>query len=580
MRKISMSKKVFTRGVIRPPKGAGEYVQLPALFLAFPAEIPLAEREATILACEQAADQRQHIADRRQDLADQRQASADLRQETADLRQEAADLRQKAADQNEEAARAKAELGVVTEAQLREANERLVIATLRGQQLTEDAEKSASRMSFMAEHDFLTGLPNRTLLTARLEQSIALARRHGKKVALMYLDLDHFKHINDSLGHKLGDQLLQSAAKRLQPCVRFSDTVCRQGGDEFVVLLSEVEVATDAILIAEKLIEVMTEPHHIDGHRLHVTLSIGISLYPDDGQDVETLLANADIAMYHAKQSGRNKYQLFTPQMSVNAIARQAVQQALHVALEWNKLVLHYQPKVNIKTGAITGAEALVRMQQSDSLILFPTQFVSIAEDCGLILPIGRWVMREACRQAQSWLQAGYDMGRIAVNVSPVELRSNGFIDGVREILNDTGLNPRHLEIEMTESVLMQDTETTMKVLRGLKDLGIQLAVDDFGIGFSSLSYLRRFPIDTLKIDQSFVQDIEDDVEESVIVRAVIAMGNSLKLQVVAEGIETQQQLAFLQSLHCNEGQGFYFSRPVIAEEFVSLLCTKSFPIL
>jgi EAL domain-containing protein (putative c-di-GMP-specific phosphodiesterase class I) len=219
-------------------------------------------------------------------------------------------------------------------------------------------------------------------------------------------------------------------------------------------------------------------------------------------------------------------------------------------------------------------------MQQSDSLILFPTQFVSIAEDCGLILPIGRWVMREACRQAQSWLQAGYDMGRIAVNVSPVELRSNGFIDGVREILNDTGLNPRHLEIEMTESVLMQDTETTMKVLRGLKDLGIQLAVDDFGIGFSSLSYLRRFPIDTLKIDQSFVQDIEDDVEESVIVRAVIAMGNSLKLQVVAEGIETQQQLAFLQSLHCNEGQGFYFSRPVIAEEFVSLLCTKSFPIL
>jgi diguanylate cyclase (GGDEF)-like protein len=396
----------------------------------------------------------------------------------------------------------------------------------------------------------------------------------------MYLDLDHFKHINDSLGHKLGDQLLQSAAKRLQPCVRFSDTVCRQGGDEFVVLLSEVEVATDAILIAEKLIEVMTEPHHIDGHRLHVTLSIGISLYPDDGQDVETLLANADIAMYHAKQSGRNKYQLFTPQMSVNAIARQAVQQALHVALEWNKLVLHYQPKVNIKTGAITGAEALVRMQQSDSLILFPTQFVSIAEDCGLILPIGRWVMREACRQAQSWLQAGYDMGRIAVNVSPVELRSNGFIDGVREILNDTGLNPRHLEIEMTESVLMQDTETTMKVLRGLKDLGIQLAVDDFGIGFSSLSYLRRFPIDTLKIDQSFVQDIEDDVEESVIVRAVIAMGNSLKLQVVAEGIETQQQLAFLQSLHCNEGQGFYFSRPVIAEEFVSLLCTKSFPIL
>ena len=524
----------------------------------------LAEREAAVLAGEMAADQRQDSADRRQDSADLRQEAADLRQETADLRQEAADLSDKAAI-------AKAELGAITEAQLREANERLVIATVRAQTMTEAAEGSAARMSFMAEHDFLTGLPNRSLLSARLAQSIALAQRHGKRVALLYMDLDHFKHINDSLGHAVGDQLLLSVAKRLQTCVRVSDTVCRQGGDEFVVLLAEVESVGDAELAAEKLIEAMAEPHLVGSHRLHVTLSIGISLYPEDGKDAETVLSSADIAMYHAKRSGRNKSQMFTPDMNVRAVARQSVQQALHQALEQREFVLHYQPKVNLETGAITGAEALIRMRQADHPLVNPTQFVNVAEDCGLILPIGKWVLREACRQTQAWLQDGFSMGQIAVNVSFVEFHSKDFLTGVRSILDDTGLDPRYLELEVTESGLMHDTETTVAVLRGLKDLGVQIAIDDFGTGYSSLSYLQRFPIDTLKIDQSFVQDIDGESGEAI-VSAVVAMCMSLKLRVVAEGIESPRQLAFLQSRLCTEGQGFYFSRPLPAEEFTALL--------
>ncbi len=527
----------------------------------------LTEREAAVLAGEMAADQRQDNADRRQETADLRQEAADLRQETADLRQEAADL-------SDQAAIAKAEFSAITEAQLREANERLVIATVRAHTMTEAAEGAAARMSFMAEHDFLTGLPNRSLLSARLGQSIALAQRHGKHVALLYMDLDHFKHINDSLGHTVGDQLLQSVAKRLQRYIRLSDTVCRQGGDEFVVLLAEVDSVSDAELAAEKLIEAMAEPYLIGTHRLHVTLSIGISLFPDDGKDAETVLSHADIAMYHAKRSGRNKYQRFTPDMNVRAVARQSVQQALHQALEQREFVLYYQPKVNLETGAITGAEALIRMRQADQPLVNPTQFVNIAEDCGLILPIGKWVLREACRQTQAWLQDGFDMGQIAVNVSVVEFHSKDFLSGVRAILDDTGLDPRHLELEVTESGLMHDTETTVAVLRGLKELGVQIAIDDFGTGYSSLSYLQRFPIDTLKIDQSFVQDIDGESGESgeAIVSAVVAMCMSLNLRVVAEGIESPQQLAFLQSRQCTEGQGFYFSRPVPAEEFTTLL--------
>jgi len=495
------------------------------------------------------------------------------REQAVRLREEAAELREKALRIREEARKGKAERRAYTEAQLREANERLVVAAVNSQTMTEVAEQAAARMSHRAEHDILTGLPNRSVLTGRLAQAIALARRHGKKVALMYLDVDHFKQINDSLGHAVGDQLLQSAAKRLQACVRGSDTVSRQGGDEFVVLLTEIEQAQDAVLAAEKFIEAMAAPYLIGSHRLHVTLSIGISLYPDDGKDVEALVMNADTAMYHAKRNGRNNYQRFTPDMNVRAVARQSVEEALRHALEQREFVLHYQPKVNLETGAITGAEALLRWQRSDPRLVLPTEFVRIAEDSGLILPIGKWVLREACRQTVAWLQAGLDIGQIAVNVSAVEFHGKDFLAGVRAILDDTGVDPRHLEFELTESGLMQDTERTMAVLRALKELGSQIAIDDFGTGYSSLSYLRRFPIDTLKIDQSFVQDIDGDAGEAI-VSAVVAMGTSLKQRVVAEGIETSQQLAFLRSRRCTEGQGFFFSRSVPAEEFATLLVT------
>ncbi len=521
----------------------------------------VAAREAAVLASEQAMVSRDD--------------AAKLRDEVASLREEAATLREHALRAEEEAANLKAELGASSAALLRDANERLVVATITAQTMTETAEAITAQMSYMAEHDFLTGLPNRYLLTDRLAQSIALAQRHSKKVALLYLDIDNFKRINDSLGHEIGDQLLQLTAKRLQECIRQSDTVCRQAGDEFVVVLAEVDAVSDAALTAEKLIEAMNVPCLINNHQLRVTLSIGISLYPDDGQDVETVLRNADVAMYQAKRSGRNNYQVFTPEMNIRAIAWQSVEETLHQALEQHGFVLHYQPKVNLETGTITGAEALLRMTGLNQRIIAPAQFVAIAEECGLILPIGNWVLREACRQAQAWLQAGLTLGQISVNVSAAEFLSKAFLSGVRAVLDDTGLDPGHLEFELTESGLMQNTEMTKATLHALKDLGAHIAVDDFGTGYSSLSYLRRFPIDTLKIDQSFVRHLHGGTDETVIVGAIIAMGQSLKLGVVAEGIETRQQLDFLQAHNCTEGQGFYFSRPVAADEFATLMAAE-----
>ncbi|MFO7569126.1 MAG: EAL domain-containing protein [Smithellaceae bacterium] len=524
----------------------------------------LARREAALLDREESADLRQRAADRRQE-------TADLREEAANLRQETARLRQKALRTKRKTAQAKAKLCSRTEKLLRDANEQLVVASIHAQTMTETAQQIALQMAHMAEHDFLTGLPNRVLLNDRLERSIALAQRQGKKVALMYMDIDHFKHINDSHGHMIGDQLLQSIAGRLHASIRLSDTVSRHGGDEFIVMLSDVENPEDATDAAQKLIETMAEPHLIGIHRLHVTLSIGISLYPDDCKDMESLFTNADTALYHAKKKGRNNYQMFTPDMKVHAKKKQSVKQALHRALELSKFILHYQPKVNLKTGAITGVEALLRWQRSNDRLAYPAQFVSIAEDSGLIEPIGRWVLGEACRQAKAWLQAGLDFGQIAVNVSAVEFQGKDFLPGVRNILTDTGLDPRHLTFELTESAMMQNTQQTMETLQDLKDLGIKIAIDDFGTGYSSLSYLRSFPIDEIKIDQSFVQDIDGDTGNTI-VSAVIAIGKSLKQRVVAEGIETQKQLSFLQARHCAEGQGYYFGRPVTAKEFTSML--------
>ena len=481
----------------------------------------------------------------------------------------AADLREKIADLRDTAAKAKLEAAARLGAQLRDANERLIVTTVRAQEMTELAEQATARLIYMAEHDVLTGLPNRALLTDRVTQAIAMAQRHGNKVALMFLDLDHFKHINDSLGHTVGDQLLQSVAKRLQASIRHSDTVCRQGGDEFVLLLAEVEVKEDIAAFAEKLIESLTEPHLVGSHMLHITMSIGSSVYPDDGSDVEALLRHADTAMYHAKRSGRNRFQPFTPDMNAREVARHSVEESLRQGLEQSEFLLHYQPKVNLATGAITGAEALLRLQPANQRLIFPTEFVSIAEDSALILPIGRWVLREACRQTAKWLQAGFSIKQISVNVSSVEFQNKDFLANLRSILNDTGLDPHCLELELTESGLMHNTEMTMATLQTLKELGVQVAIDDFGTGYSSLSYLRHFPINTLKIDQSFVQDID---AEGSIISAIIAMGKSLKQRIVAEGVETERQLIFLQKHRCAEGQGYYLGRPVDADSFANLL--------
>jgi diguanylate cyclase (GGDEF)-like protein/PAS domain S-box-containing protein len=428
------------------------------------------------------------------------------------------------------------------------------------------------QMVYAAQHDSLTDLPNRMLLNDRLSQAIALASRYKRNVAVLFLDVDGFKHINDSLGHSIGDQLLQSIAKRLAGCIRGSDTVSRQGGDEFVVLLSEVEQADDVATTARRMLQAVAETQSVGQHELHVTASIGVSVFPDDGLDPETLVKNADTAMYQAKEHGRQSYQFFKPDMNVRAVERQSIEESLRRALERREFSLHYQPKVNLRTGVITGAEALLRWTHPTQGPISPARFIPIAEDSGLILPIGNWVLREACQQARAWLDAGLPMGTIAANVSAMEFRKEGFLEGVFEILTETGLEPSALELEITEGVLMKRVGSTESILRTLRARGVQLAVDDFGTGYSSLSYLRKFPVDALKIDQSFVRQISTVPDETAIVAAVIGIGRSLKLRVVAEGVETPEQLTFLRAHHCDEAQGYYFSRPVPPEQFARLL--------
>jgi diguanylate cyclase (GGDEF)-like protein/PAS domain S-box-containing protein len=429
-----------------------------------------------------------------------------------------------------------------------------------------------TEMSHLAQHDTLTKLPNRTLLQDRLSQAITTAGRNGTRIAVLFVDLDGFKHINDSLGHAIGDRLLQSVAKRLLAAVRTSDTVTRIGGDEFVVLLSEVAHAGDAGVKAGKILAALNAPLEIDQHNLRVTASIGVTTYPEDGQETAMLIKNADLAMYQAKENGRNNYQFFEKGMNVRALERQSVEENLCFALDRGELVMHYQPKINLKTGEITGVEALIRWQHPERGLIGPLQFISVAEDCGLMLPIGNWVLRESCRQAKAWQDAGLRPIEMAVNVSSVEFRNEDFLEGVRAILEETGLSPYYLGLELTESVLMQHAEFTVPVLKKLKAMGVRLAIDDFGTGYSSLSYLRQFPIDTLKVDQSFVNGINADTDDATIINAVINMGSNLNHRVIAEGVETVEQLAFLQAHGCDEGQGYYFSRPVPASQFAKLL--------
>lgn len=428
----------------------------------------------------------------------------------------------------------------------------------------------SAKMVYSAQHDYLTNLPNRLLLNDRIAQAIESAKRHDTQLALLFLDLDNFKHINDSLGHATGDKLLQSVTQRLTDCVRSSDTVSRQGGDEFIILLAESKNGDDAALTAQKILDALAKPHAIGKSQLHISTSIGISAYPNDGLDAETLIKSADTAMYYAKDRGRNNFQFFKGEMNTRAVERSIIEANLRLALVKQQFVLHYQPKVNIITGEITGAEALLRWQHDELGEILPDTFIPVAEDSGLIVPIGRWVLRQACLQSKLWQNAGLPAITIAINISAKEFLHKDFVEGVRAVLIETRFDAQYLELEITESVLMRDAQYSKAILQQLKKMGIKLAVDDFGTGYSSLSYLQKFPIDVLKIDQSFVQNIESINDDGIIVSAIINMGNSLKLRVVAEGVENASQLAFLKARHCEEGQGYFFGHPLAADQFSS----------
>ena len=537
----------------------------------------LINQEAIVQSREKSATVREDAALSREDAALIREDAAQIREVATQVREGEADLREGIAAAREqemrtvEAGQAGSDEHMI---KLREANSHLVTATIEAYKLAEQVQAAQVQLDHLARHDALTDLPNRLLLNDRLAQAIALARRQGKQLALMFLDLDRFKNINDSLGHAVGDQLLQLVAKRLSACVRSSDTVCRQGGDEFVILLADIEHTADAGLSAQKILAALVIPYLVNQHELAITVSIGISIYPNDGQDADTLIKNADTAMYHAKASGRNNFQFFEQRMSILAVERHSIEVGLRRALERRELVLYYQPKINLHSNKIVGVEALIRWQHPERGLLLPGDFISIAEDSGVILPIGRWVLREACSQAQFWRQAGLPPVTIAVNTSALEFGAKGFVENIRRTLEETGLEPCHLELELTESVLMRDAESSNFLLHMLADLGVRVAVDDFGTGYSSLSYLKQFPIDTLKIDQSFVNDITSDPDDAAIVGAVTSMGKSLNLCVIAEGVETPEQRAFLVAQRCDEGQGYYFGRPMPPEALAALLQT------
>jgi diguanylate cyclase (GGDEF)-like protein/PAS domain S-box-containing protein len=436
------------------------------------------------------------------------------------------------------------------------------------------ARAMAQRMGYLAHHDYLTGLPNRLLLEDRLARAIAAVHRRHQRLAVLFVDVDRFKHINDSLGHAIGDELLQSIGRRLVAGVRSSDTVSRRGGDEFVILLSNIAHAQDAAYSANRLLVALGMPHHIREHEIQITVSIGVCVYPDDGIDAETLVKNADVAMLNAKETGRNNYQFFTPDMNEHALERQSLESNLRNAVTRHEFLLFYQPKMDLENEAITGVEALLRWRQPGGEIVLPTHFVPIAEQCGYIVPIGQWVLREACRQTQIWLEAGLAPMRMAINISAVELRSKDFIQRVSAVLEETGTDSQYIEFELTETALMQESKSTAAVLKSLKDLGVRLTLDDFGTGYSSLSYLKRFPIDALKIDKSFVGGLCNNEGDANIVSAVINMGKSFRMRVIAEGVETREQFLRLQAQKCAEGQGYYFQAPISGNEFTKLLAS------
>ena len=437
-----------------------------------------------------------------------------------------------------------------------------------------ERKASEERIRYLAQHDALTGLPNRFTLAVYLEHALARAERSGDKIALMFIDLDNFKHINDTLGHHAGDRVLCEVAHRITSTVRKSDIVARIGGDEFVVVLETTNLPSDAAIVGQKIIERLAAAIQFDSVSLHTTPSIGIGIYPEDGGDAETLMKNADMAMYHAKSAGKNNVQFFAEHMNQAAAVRLKLETRLRNALGNNEFILHYQPQIELETGHVSGLEALIRWRNDELGMVSPASFIPLAEEIGLIMPIGEWVLRTACHQARRWLDEGIPFGQIAVNISPQQFRQRHFPQRVEAILAETGLPPDRLELEITESTVMETAEAAIAMLLRLKDLGVTLSIDDFGTGYSSLAYLKRFPIDRLKIDRSFVLDIETDASDATIATAVIALAHSLGLDVVAEGVETAGQNEFLRLGGCDNVQGYFHCRPVVADE-AAAYCRK-----
>ncbi len=428
--------------------------------------------------------------------------------------------------------------------------------------------ESRSQLLHLAQHDALTDLPNRLLYLDRLRHALERARREQQRLAVLFLDLDRFKHINDSLGHALGDRLLVEVALRLRSTVRSEDTVARMGGDEFILLMENLRQDEDAALLAQKLLQVMSAPFHLEGHEFYITSSIGISLYPRDGTDAETLVRNADAAMYRAKAQGRNAYAFYTEALTHSAMERVQIETELRQAIARGELAVHYQPQVDLASGRVIGAEALLRWQHPRLGMVSPERFIPIAEDTGLIIDIGAWVLHQACRQMQSWRQAGLPLDSIAVNVAGPQIQRGDILATVQRVLAETGLPAHCLELEVTEGFIMGQAEAAIGVLDALSRLGVRLAIDDFGTGYSSLAYLKRLPIDKLKVDRSFVRDLPADEEDAAIAAAVIALGHSLGLTVIAEGVETAAQRDFLLTRRCDQAQGWYYGRPVPPEHF------------
>ena len=438
-----------------------------------------------------------------------------------------------------------------------------------------ERKQSEQFILHLATHDALTGLPNRHLLNDRIQQALIQSQREATQTAVLFIDLDQFKTINDSLGHDVGDLLLKEVAQRLVSCLRNGDTVARSGGDEFVVVLTDISNAQEAATVAQKLLDALIAPYQISGNDMRTTASIGIAIFPDDGENVETLIKNSDLAMYYAKEAGRNNCQFFTQKMNRVVAEKHAMGTDLHHAIARNELLLNFQPIVDIRGGTLAGMEVLLRWQHPRWGLVSPLQFIPLAEEIGLIVPIGEWVLKAACTQLKAWQQQGYEVPRLAINLSVKQFRQKTLAETVARILAETGVEARDIELEITESLLLENTDEVAHTLRKLSAMGLEISIDDFGTGYSSLNYLKRFPINNLKIDRSFVMDISNDADDTAIVIAIIALAHSLQMKVIAEGVETEQQLAFLRQQGCDQYQGYNFSEPLSAPEVASKLLQR-----